>query len=335
MGKYLILLDMNGTICFRSEEPVAGVTADLFVRRKHYYARRGIREFVSALDKSGKFTVCIYTSMMAHNVQAGLNAILPRVSGVKHVLDRSMNKVDPDAVNDWDTVRDMEKVWRLLTGYGPERTVLLDNEARKFGDTPRNGIVVPEFGASEARTHKEGTLKALQNYLLRLAEDSPADVRDYLAQHPPSAGRGPGVSSAHDLAHPPAADSHARGPADDSGVSSTLAAMASLKIQSAPAPAPGADSIPPGTSLFFVCTEDDRFTMSNPNAGITVRGKQPSSVRIQAKMDFHLLQSLVGKDVLKVEIDPDQFGRWIASRKKKKTAEAPAAATPAAALASR
>jgi hypothetical protein len=134
------------------------------------------------------------------------------------VLDRSMNKVDPEAVNEWDTVRDMTKVWNRLPGYGPEKTVLLDNEARKFIDAPRNGIVVPEFGATEARTRKEGTLKALQAYLLRLAEDSPKDVRDYLAANPPAAGPRPRASSA-----------------DDAGVSSALAAMSSLKIEGATA----------------------------------------------------------------------------------------------------
>jgi hypothetical protein len=75
--------------------------------------------------------------------------------------------------------------------------------------------------------------------------------------------------------------------------------------------------------------------MSNPTAGLTVRGKQPPNVRIQNKMDYHLLQSLVGKDQLSVEIDQDQFGKWIASREKKTgdkatagTLAAPAAAEP-------
>lgn len=33
-------------------------------------------------------------------------------------------------------------MWRRIPGYGPERTLLLDNETRKFKDTPDNGIVV-------------------------------------------------------------------------------------------------------------------------------------------------------------------------------------------------
>ena len=73
-AKYLILLDMNGTLCYRSEVVVAGVTRDLFLRRKYYYGRHGIVPFLDALKSSDKFVICAYTSMMAHNVRAGLDA---------------------------------------------------------------------------------------------------------------------------------------------------------------------------------------------------------------------------------------------------------------------
>lgn len=44
--------------------------------------------------------------------------------------------------------------------------MLLDNEARKFIETPRNGIVVPEYGPAEVRTKKAGTLDGLLRYLV-------------------------------------------------------------------------------------------------------------------------------------------------------------------------
>lgn len=43
------------------------------------------------------------------------------------------------------------QVWKRLPAHGPKTTILLDNEARKFRDEPRNGVVVPEFGPTEAR----------------------------------------------------------------------------------------------------------------------------------------------------------------------------------------
>lgn len=109
--RYLLLLDMNGTVCYRSEEPVPGVRPDLYVRRKFFYRRGGVGAFVSRLVGSGSFDVCVYTSMMAHNVVAGLDAILPNYRRLLlRVLDRKMTKPDPEGENEWDTVRDMEKV---------------------------------------------------------------------------------------------------------------------------------------------------------------------------------------------------------------------------------
>lgn len=49
--------------------------------------------------------------MMKHNVEAGINAILPGLrDSLPRIFDRNYNKPDPQAVYEWDTVRDMEKV---------------------------------------------------------------------------------------------------------------------------------------------------------------------------------------------------------------------------------
>lgn len=180
--KYLVLLDMKGTICYRTDESVGRARHDLFIRRKFYYKRLGVNEFVLQLHATGMFDICVYSSMMAHNIEAGLNAIMPHRRLLRAVLDREMNKPDPAGINEWDTVRDMKKVWNRLPGYGPERTLLLDNEARKFQDAPENGIVVPEFGPAEVLSKKSGTLDTLLQYLLDLARDAPKDVREYLGR---------------------------------------------------------------------------------------------------------------------------------------------------------
>lgn len=113
-------------------------------------------------------------------------------------------------------------MWKELPGFGPSATLLLDNEARKFKDCPRNGIVVPEFGPAEVRSKPPGpatslpsprpcgapcccqvaeatecgpcvaqvvgrsshTLDGLLQYLLQMGEASPADVRQYIESNP-------------------------------------------------------------------------------------------------------------------------------------------------------
>jgi hypothetical protein len=319
--KSLLLLDMNGTICYRSEMAIRRAKHqrakhDLYVRRKYYYARRGIRDFVTTLARSGSFTVCVYTSMMAHNAHAGVEAILP-CAGIDQVFDRGMNEPDPFAANDWDTVRDMDKIWEAMPGYGPERTLLLDNEARKFQDAPRNGIVVPEYGAAEVRRVSHGrraeTLPQIKDYLLRLAAAALADVRDYLEANPIH-GADEGI-----LSLPDGFDSLTIGGPQ------ALCSNTSKPVYAA--------AVPRGTSLHFVCAEDGTFTMSNMQAGITVKGQQLPAMRIEPKMDFHMLQTLVGEDKLLVEIDAVQFKKWRAGHSSAATpfASAPSAAPGAAA----
>ena len=77
---------------------------------------------------------------------------------IAEILDRDMNKMDPDGEEEWDTIRDMTKIWRAMPEFNASSTILLDNEARKFKETPRNGIVVPEFGPAEVQTRRSGTL---------------------------------------------------------------------------------------------------------------------------------------------------------------------------------
>jgi len=47
----------------------------------------------------------------------------------------------------------MDQVWGLLPEFGPENTLLLDNEARKFGKYSENGIVVSLPGAWDQSPH--------------------------------------------------------------------------------------------------------------------------------------------------------------------------------------
>lgn len=181
---------MNGTLCYRNEEPVQGVRANLFVRMKYYYQRHGVQNFIRKLSESGHFCVCIYTSMMVHNAKAGLNAILgAEIDLIEHVFDHDCNSKDEHGENDWDTIRDLKKVWaKMDNAFDYTNTLVLDNEARKFRNTPDNGIVVPEFGVKEVKARDTSTLSELQEYLLEMGKatkiDASFDVREYLKSRP-------------------------------------------------------------------------------------------------------------------------------------------------------
>ena len=80
---------MNGTLCYRSDKAVPGQTHDLYARGRHYYKRPGLASFLRGLTDSGHFVTCVYSSMMKHNIEAALNAFMPKYKeAVFRVLDR-------------------------------------------------------------------------------------------------------------------------------------------------------------------------------------------------------------------------------------------------------
>jgi hypothetical protein len=183
-----------------------------------------------------------------------------------------MNKPDPEGENEWDTVRDMAKVWRALPAYDARSTILVDNEARKFSDAPRNGIVLSEFGPADVRSRRQHTLAALQRYLEALAAAAPADVRTYLAAHPFCDGAAPA----------PVPQQRAAAPA---GLEQTLSAL-SIRRSGAGAGV----SVPAGTTLLFRSVEDSVLKLHNWEHDVCVSCDVTKPLpRIEAKMDFHRL----------------------------------------------
>jgi hypothetical protein len=200
-----------------------------------------------------------------------------------------MNKADPEGVNEWDTVRDMGKVWAALPAFGAHNTLLLDNEARKFRDAPRNGIVVPEFGPAEVRSRAAHTLDALKGYLLQLAEAAPPDVRAYLAARPFGAAAPQQPKAAPSLAD--ALEALSLRP--DTNVRRTTASSSVDAAPPAPAP-PSLADVPRGTALHFVCLDAGRVTLRSGAAQdvsvvLDTNAAAAAVPRIEAKMDFHRL----------------------------------------------
>lgn len=183
--KPLLLVDLNGTLGHRCEDRLRGAKEDLFVRRKYYYLRPDIIPFLK--EMSLHYDVAIYTSIQIQNVRAVMDAMDRNYRCyITKLYDQSFCKKDPQGINEWDTIRDMNKVW-AHSGNDITNTILLDNETRKFAEVPDNGIVVPEYGPQQARSKKRGTLSKLNNYLIELATVTSTlntDVRDFMKEFP-------------------------------------------------------------------------------------------------------------------------------------------------------
>lgn len=184
--KPLLLVDLNGTLCYRTESPVSGIQHGLYLRRKFVYMRDGIQDFLVKLEPH--FNICIYTSVMRHNVMPVLDLIPSWSRSVFRVFDRDFNKPDPEGKESWDTIRDMKKIFATCKGAGVRNTILLDNETRKFQEALENGILVGEYGHHQVQSKQKGSLGPLCDYLLSLGKaytkDQAMDVRDFMADHP-------------------------------------------------------------------------------------------------------------------------------------------------------
>ena len=192
--RYLVLLDLNGTMCYRSEHAVPGCTADATIKRKRHYLRRGIVHFLTTLKSlqgndepsEPKFTIVVCSSVMRHNILPALEKILPEWhSLLDFIFDRDYFYQDPKGENVWDTILDLEKVWTEWTDgrFTAANTIILNNQSTKFQKFPHNGIVVPEYGPVEIQNEVE-TLLTLLQYLVELSAEDPTDVRTYMTASP-------------------------------------------------------------------------------------------------------------------------------------------------------
>lgn len=179
--KPLLLIDLNGTVIFRTEEQIPGAKYTAAFRGKFYYARPDIISFLREMSKH--YVVGIYSSVMRHNITTFLMAMDPNwKSYITYIYDRDFTKPDPNGENKWDTIRDMDKIW-TISRHSELDTVLLDNEPRKVQEVVDNAIIVPEFGRAQV-LNRSCLLGDLQEYLVRLSESNPDDVRSYMKTKP-------------------------------------------------------------------------------------------------------------------------------------------------------
>jgi hypothetical protein len=140
-------------------------------------------------------------SIFTHGQQAMLSPVNVKGSmitsytsmaeGCIDIFDREYNVRDELGANDWDTRRDLEKIWSVpkikLENYNNTNTVLIDVEPRKCRTCAANAINPLEFTAADVG-RADRTLKRVLTYLdtvvfARMQESDTSDVRNILKQH--------------------------------------------------------------------------------------------------------------------------------------------------------
>ena len=188
-AQLMLLCDLNGTLGYRCENPVPGVSPLLYIRHKNFYPRHGVVEFLKKWSANPQFKVCIYSSVMLHNIEPILKALLPTDLKSKiQVFDQQYCKPDPDAIEPWDTIRDFNHI-QQATGFTMKAILAVDNESRKIKEAPWNGLIIPEFGMREVAAKNGGTLARLDEYLTAMSQapdflNEEWDVREYIKKNP-------------------------------------------------------------------------------------------------------------------------------------------------------
>ena len=206
----LVLLDLNGTLVYRTLQPVPDARSAFKGRNgKFVYPRHGANELVEGLSARG-YTVCVLSSMAERNVNEAIDRTMSasaRAALTARLCGSVYNRPDPHGVAEYDTIRNMDAVWARFPAFSARNTVLVDNEARKFEAAPRCGIVIPEMGPSDFKAELllcrpppavnggaaamavaggggGGALSDLLTYLSGMADKAPSDVQDWMETHP-------------------------------------------------------------------------------------------------------------------------------------------------------
>jgi hypothetical protein len=207
----LVLLDLNGTLVYRTLQPVPDARCAFKGRNgKFVYPRHGANELVEGLSARG-YTVCVLSSMAERNVNEAIDRTMSasaRAALTARLCGSVYNRADPHGVAEYDTIRNMDAVWARFPAFSARNTVLVDNEARKFEAAPRCGIVIPEMGPSDFKAElllcrpplavnggvsamaaaagagSGGALSDLLTYLSIMAEEAPSDVQDWMETQP-------------------------------------------------------------------------------------------------------------------------------------------------------
>lgn len=176
-----LFFDLNGTLILRSQTE-QHFKGEKKLKQRYITLRPGIIPVLAKLKEFYNFY--IYSSMTKANIQETISEFFRGVEFVE-IFDREWNKRDPKGVNQWDTIRDMEKIWEYLKekGIDDTNTIIIENEARKVEEIKSNAIIVQSISPVELRNNSTEVADHLCDYLFKIAEEK-GDVKKILEKHP-------------------------------------------------------------------------------------------------------------------------------------------------------
>ena len=123
--RVLVLIDLGGTVLYRTDKKDCGSRCDYKFKKYQYYWRPGYSEMLQRLAKHPRITFCFYSSMMRKTISPVMHELMHDDKGELDALKNQIGIFDReyckemsslkcyDAIKEekYDTYRDLQKVF--------------------------------------------------------------------------------------------------------------------------------------------------------------------------------------------------------------------------------
>lgn len=170
-GKPLLVLDINGLLCYKVKQPYMKPDDGNFLDRKFYrvYRRPGVEEFLEWCLKN--YDVAMWSSTTTYNAQPILKWLFPlrgTLKPVKFSWYRDRTNLDPDynidnRVQNHDTVKNLVNIWsdpyvNDSRRYNKFNTLIVDDSVRKTRfNNEDNVLIVDKYSPIACEASEENT----------------------------------------------------------------------------------------------------------------------------------------------------------------------------------
>lgn len=168
MDRTLLILDLDETLIFGTEMPLARPADFIACELYHVYARPHVADFLAACGRA--FELAVWTSSTEDYAGEVVSRLFRDRSGLRFLWGRERCTLYSDferGTSYW--LKDLKKVVKL--GYGLERILVVDDSPEKLRRNYGNHIAVAPYEGDPA----DDELPALVAYLQTLRDA--ADVR--------------------------------------------------------------------------------------------------------------------------------------------------------------
>ena len=204
MRKYLIILDLNGTLLHRLTKPAEQQMAKshpkyvpaehkLSTNKQPVYLRPHLDHFLKTLKTNKRLEVAVWTSAMEHNAQAMINCLPSYMGGsFKFVWGQGKCLAVPQPGE--STPIFQKPLSQVLTEYKNEfereNVLIVDDSQEKFLEEDRlNHVCLPEYSVclEDVDFTKDDALMILSDWITKMLSEieEKESLVSYLKAHPP------------------------------------------------------------------------------------------------------------------------------------------------------